>query len=83
MKIVNDSDVDVVKNSVVDFNPNQLIFNVSDIGSGKTTTLTLTNKLGKRSPYTLYYEAEGMFLNLYLFFNQSALRLLYLDNRMK
>ena len=68
LKIVNDSDVNVVNDSDVDFNPNQLMFNVSDIGSGKTTTLTLTNKLGKRSQYTLYYETEGMFLNLYLFF---------------
>ena len=74
MKIVNDSDVDVVKNSVVDFNPNQLIFNVSDIGSGKTTTLTLTNKLGKRSQYTLYYEVEGMLLNLYLFFKTKCFK---------
>ena len=66
MQIVNDSDVDIVNDNVVDFNPNQLVFNVSDIGSGKATTVTLTNRLGKSSQYTLYYEAEGQSLALSL-----------------
>ena len=75
MKIVNDSDIDIVKDSVVDFDPSQLVFNVSDIGSGKTTTVTLANRLGNWSQYSLYYEAEGTswFLNLYLSAYQSAL----------
>ena len=75
MKIVNDSDIDIVNDCVVDFNPSQLVFNVSDIGSGKTINVTLTNRLGKWSQYSLYYEAEGtsLFLNLYLFTGQSAL----------
>ena len=52
----------VINDCEVDFSPQEITLDKSDIGEGKVVNVTLTDKLGIWSEYTLYFEAKGIFI---------------------
>ena len=57
--IDNNEDDSILNNYNVVFVPSELFFTALDVGSGKVVNITLTNRLGKSSEFTLYFEVEG------------------------
>ena len=50
---------EIINDGWYEFNPSKLTFGVTDVGSGKTVTVNVTNRFGETSSCTLYFEVEG------------------------